>query len=97
MTQHRLLWLRASGSTVVSQLVDTVIITFIAWTGLLDISSIGHMIVSSYILKVLIAVGLTPVIYAGHAVIERLLSAAIEEGRAETVASPAVGPEPPAR
>lgn len=97
LTQHRLLWLRASGSTVVSQLIDTVTISFIAWTGILDLASIGHVIVSSYVLKVLIAVGLTPVIYAGHAVIERLLVTAIEEGRVETVASPVIGSDPPGR
>ncbi len=30
-TQNRLLWLRATGSTVVSQLIDTVLIQTLAW------------------------------------------------------------------
>jgi len=71
MTGQRLLWLRASGSTVVSQLIDTITITFVAWTGLLRFEKIVEMIFSAYILKVAIAVGLTPLIYAGHALIER--------------------------
>ena len=31
-TQNRMLWLRATGSTVVSQLIDTVVVQYIAWT-----------------------------------------------------------------
>jgi uncharacterized integral membrane protein (TIGR00697 family) len=72
MTGERFLWLRASGSTVVSQLIDTITITFVAWTGLLRFDKIVQIIFSAYVLKVMIAVGLTPLIYAGHALIERL-------------------------
>jgi hypothetical protein len=73
MTGQRLLWLRATGSTMVSQIIDTVVINFVAWTGLLSVEQILGIIVSAYVLKVAIAVGLTPLIYAGHALIERLL------------------------
>ncbi len=72
MTAGRMLWLRATGSTVVSQLVDTVTINFVAWSGLLAFDQILNVILSSYVVKVLIAIGLTPLIYAGHAAIERL-------------------------
>jgi uncharacterized integral membrane protein (TIGR00697 family) len=78
-TQHRLLWLRATGSTMVSQLIDTVTINFVAWTGLLDVPAILRIVVSAYVLKVLIAVGLTPLIYAGHAVMERILTRSREQ------------------
>ncbi len=73
-TRQRLLWLRASGSTVLSQLVDTITISFVAWFGILPLGEIGRIMVSSYVLKVLIAVGLTPLVYAGHALIERLMA-----------------------
>ncbi|HSC87177.1 MAG TPA: queuosine precursor transporter, partial [Polyangiaceae bacterium] len=68
---RRLLWLRASGSTAVSQLVDTVVITFVAWSGVLPPGKILNIIVSAYGLKVLIALGLTPAIYLCHALVIR--------------------------
>ncbi|HEY8429564.1 MAG TPA: queuosine precursor transporter [Sandaracinaceae bacterium] len=71
MTKGRLLWLRATGSTVISQAVDTVTINFVAWTGVLGFDQIINVIASSYAMKILIAIGLTPLVYAGHAAIER--------------------------
>lgn len=71
MTKGKLLWLRATGSTVISQAVDTVTINFVAWTGVLGFDQILNVIASSYAVKILIAIGLTPLIYAGHAAIER--------------------------
>lgn len=70
-TSGKYLWLRASGSTVISQLVDTVVITCVAWIGVLPWSKIGDIIISAYALKVVIAVLLTPVIYACHALTQR--------------------------
>lgn len=72
-TKGRYLWLRATGSTVMSQLVDTLVITFIAWTGLLPMGTIIGMIITSYMVKLVIAVCLTPAIYASHATVERVL------------------------
>jgi uncharacterized integral membrane protein (TIGR00697 family) len=71
LTQNRLLWLRATGSTVVSQLIDTVVVQFVAWTGVLPLEVIISIIFTSYVVKLLVAVGLTPIIYAGHALVER--------------------------
>jgi len=71
MTQNRLLWLRATGSTAVSQLIDTIVINFVAWSGMLGFETIVNMVMSSYLVKILIAVGLTPAIYLVHALIER--------------------------
>jgi hypothetical protein len=70
-TRNRMLWLRATGSTVISQLVDTVAIQTFAWTGTPNQANILKFIYTSYPLKVLIAIGLTPIIYAGHAFFER--------------------------
>lgn len=77
----RFLWLRATGSTVVSQLVDTVVIQFLAWTGVLPVADIVSIIVTSYLVKVIIAIALTPAIYAGHALVERGLG--LEPAHAE--------------
>ena len=71
LTQNRLLWLRATGSTAVSQLIDTLVINVVAWTGILGFETIVNIILSSYVLKVLIAIGLTPLVYLAHTLIER--------------------------
>jgi queuosine precursor transporter len=72
-TEGRMLWLRATGSTLVSQLIDTALIQSLAWWGVLPATKIFELILSSYLVKVLVAVGLTPVIYAGHGFVERVL------------------------
>jgi queuosine precursor transporter len=71
LTRDRLLWLRATGSTAVSQAVDTVTISLVAWWGLMSPGEIVSIMLSSYVIKLLIAFGLTPVIYAVHALVER--------------------------
>ncbi|MCA2979696.1 MAG: queuosine precursor transporter [Myxococcaceae bacterium] len=76
LTRGRHLWLRATGSTLLSQLVDTAVINTIFWGGVADKSAswIAAKIVREYLIKVGIAVLLTPVVYALHAFIVRRLS-----------------------
>jgi uncharacterized integral membrane protein (TIGR00697 family) len=76
LSSNRLLWLRASGSTAASQLIDTITITFVAWTGLRSNAQILNIIYTAYGLKILIALGLTPLIYLCHALVERGLGIA---------------------
>lgn len=73
LTHGRLLWLRATGSTLLSQLIDTAVIQTLAWQGTLEPATLVELIAGSYVVKVLVAVGLTPVIYLGHALVERSL------------------------
>lgn len=73
VTRNKMLWLRATGSTLVSQFIDTVVVQFVAWSGLLSTSVIVNIIFTSYVVKLLVAVGLTPFIYLGHAFVERKL------------------------
>jgi uncharacterized integral membrane protein (TIGR00697 family) len=73
LSKNRFLWLRATGSTVASQAVDTAVIGTIAWTGILPFEAIVKLSITSYLVKLVIAIGLTPIIYAGHAVVERVL------------------------
>jgi queuosine precursor transporter len=72
----RLLWLRATGSTAISQLIDTVAITLVAWSGMMPLTEMLRIMVSAYTLKIVIAVGLTPLVYAGHRFVEGRLGIA---------------------
>ena len=72
-TGNRFLWLRATGSTVVSQLIDTIVITSLAFGHLRTASEIQDMIINSYIIKLCWAVGMTPVIYGVHELLERVM------------------------
>ncbi len=73
LTQSRHIWLRSTGSTLISQLVDTVVVTTIAFSHKLSPSLLRQMIVAQYAVKLVIAVGLTLVIYAMHGVLHRRL------------------------
>jgi uncharacterized integral membrane protein (TIGR00697 family) len=73
LTSNRLLWLRATGSTAASQLVDTIAIQSLAWVGTPQASLIPKLILTSYLVKLVIAVGLTPLVYAGHSLVGRIL------------------------
>lgn len=69
------IWLRATGSTMVSQFLDSFVVVFIAlYIGqripFVTVLSISLM---NYIYKGTMAIMLTPVIYAVHALIERYL------------------------
>lgn len=83
LTGQRFIWLRATGSTVVSQMIDSFFVTWIAF-------SVGRVVVpgagvpmpfgevistaaTGYTLKFAIAIALTPVIYLGHMVLRRYL------------------------
>jgi uncharacterized integral membrane protein (TIGR00697 family) len=75
LTNEKMLFLRATGSTLVSQLIDTVLIQFLAWYGEegMSVEKILSLVVSGYIIKFLVAVSLTPVLYAMHALIEKTI------------------------
>jgi len=71
LTGHRFLWLRATGSTLISQAIDTLVVNFVLLTGTKSLGFILTVARNSYVLKVALAVGLTPLIYAGHALLRR--------------------------
>jgi len=74
-TGKRMIWLRATGSTVVSQLIDTFIVTGIAFwlPGKLSFTDYINTAFTGYSAKLIIAVALTPMIYIGHAIVHRYL------------------------
>lgn len=75
LTQSRHLWLRATGSTVLSQIIDTVTINVIfwRWTATKEWSWIGLKIGREYLIKLVVAIALTPAVYALHGGIVRAL------------------------
>ena len=76
-TGGRFLWMRATGSTVVSQLIDSIVIIAIAFwlPGKVKTSEFLTVAGSNYSFKLLIALGTTPFLYLGHAAIDRFLGA----------------------
>jgi len=72
-TGTRMLWLRATGSTLVSQFVDSFVVLYIAFAGIFSNQQIIAIGITNYIYKFLIAILLTPIIYIGHSIIDRYL------------------------
>ncbi len=79
-TGGRSLWIRNLGSTATSQLLDTVVFTTVAFLlapsllGLgvpLPLEVIGGLVIGQYLLKLLIAVVDTPIVYAAVALVRR--------------------------
>ncbi|MES2131360.1 MAG: queuosine precursor transporter [Bacteroidota bacterium] len=75
MTGNKHIWLRATGSTVVSQLIDTFVVQFIAFVipGKWAFDEFLRNASWGYGFKLLIALALIPLIYGGHFLIERYL------------------------
>jgi uncharacterized integral membrane protein (TIGR00697 family) len=85
-TGEKYVWLRATGSTIVSQLVDSYIVLFIAFSGIFTWQQILAIGMMNYTYKFLMAVVLTPVIiivekriekYLGHDVAKKMKLAAM--------------------
>jgi queuosine precursor transporter len=72
-TGNAKLWLRATGSTLVSQLVDSFVVLFIAFYGVFPTEQIIAIGITNYIYKFAVAILLTPLIYLGHSLIDNYL------------------------
>lgn len=74
-TGSKHIWLRATGSTMVSQLVDTFVVQFIAFVlpGKWPFSEFITNASWGYAFKLLVALALIPLIYLGHYVIGKYL------------------------
>lgn len=83
MTGERFLWLRATGSTLVSQLIDSFVVIFIAfyinpqynWSWQM-VAAIG---IVNYSYKFVVAVLMTPLLYIIHGIIDRFLGKELSE------------------
>jgi queuosine precursor transporter len=72
-TGSRLIWLRATGSTLVSQLFDSLIVGLLAFWGDLPLSVILGICTANYWVKFGSAILTTPVLYVAHALLNRFL------------------------
>lgn len=83
-TGEKMIWLRATGSTVISQFIDSFVVLFIAFYIGSRVGAKGNDFIWSfklvmavctvnYLYKFMVAVIMTPVIYLVHHVIERYL------------------------
>ncbi len=73
MTGSKMLWLRATGSTLVSQFVDSFVVLYLAFIGIFSGSQIMAIGLTNYLYKFSVAILLTPLIYLGHYVIDHYL------------------------
>ncbi len=75
ITGNRHIWLRATGSTLVSQLVDTFVVQYIAFVlpGKWAFHEFLRNASWGYSFKLLVALALIPLIYIGHHIIGRYL------------------------
>jgi hypothetical protein len=88
-----MLWFRATGSTLVSQLVDSFVVLFIAfyllakaenrWTAD-QVMAVGTI---NYIYKFAVAIILTPLLYIAHGIIDRYLGKEKAEALMEEAAN----------
>jgi hypothetical protein len=99
-TGEKFIWLRATGSTLVSQLVDSYIVLFIAFSGVFSWQLILGIGIMNYIYKFTMAILLTPVIigvekrieaYVGHEVARKMKRAAMGQEEDILVNIPTAG------
>ena len=74
-TGGKMIWLRSTGSTVISQLFDSFIVLGIAFwmTGKMTTEVFLASAFTGYFVKMIIAIVLTPLIYLGHSLIEKYI------------------------
>ena len=75
-TGERKIWLRTTGSTVISQLFDSFIVLGIAFwlPGKINFDTFISSALTGYTFKLCVAVVLTPLIYLGHYLIKKYLA-----------------------
>jgi uncharacterized integral membrane protein (TIGR00697 family) len=71
-----MIWLRSTGSTVISQLFDSFIVLGIAFwmTGIMTTDVYIKSALTGYFVKLIIAICMTPVIYLGHYFIKKYIA-----------------------
>ena len=75
-TGEKKIWLRSTGSTVISQLFDSFIVVGIAFwiPGIMDTKTFFLSAMTGYTVKLCIAVLMTPMIYIGHNLIDKYIA-----------------------
>lgn len=73
ITGAKMLWLRATGSTLISQFIDSFVVLYIAFFGIFSNTQIIAIGITNYIYKFAVAILLTPLVYLGHNLIDKYL------------------------
>jgi hypothetical protein len=75
ITGSKHLWLRATGSTLFSQLIDSFVVLFVAFylLGNWSLEQVAAVGIMNYIYKFSVAVLITPLLYIVHYLIDRYL------------------------
>lgn len=91
-TGSKKIWLRATGSTLVSQLIDSLVVLLIAFYafGNWSLEQVLSVALINYMYKFIIAIVLTPLLYVAHFVIDRYLG---EDQAEELIEEAAVASE----
>ena len=63
LPSKRHLWIRNNASTMLSQLIDSVVFTFIAFTGVFEFSLVLEILLTTYLFKLIAAAFDTPFVY----------------------------------
>lgn len=75
-TGNKMIWLRSTGSTIISQLFDSFTVLGIAFwlPGVMDFKTFLISGFTGYTVKLVIAILMTPMIYLGHFLIQKYIS-----------------------
>ena len=81
ITGPKMIWLRATGSTFVSQFFDSFVVLGIAFYifGNWDLSQVFAVGIINYVYKFTVALLLTPLLYVAHGIIDRYLGKNLAE------------------
>jgi len=85
VTGPKMIWLRATGSTFVSQFIDSFVVLVIAFYvfGNWSLSQIAAVGLINYVYKFTVALALTPLLYLAHGLIDRYLGKDLAEKMTE--------------
>ena len=70
-TRRRFLWLRNNGSTLISQIVNTLLFTLFAFFGTYDFKTLVSIFISSYVIYVVTSLADTPFVYLARRIDEK--------------------------
>ena len=71
ITVKNYLWLRNNASTFISQAIDSIIFVFIAFLGVFEWPIILSILLTTYLIKIIVAMLDTPIIYLGKWVLSK--------------------------
>lgn len=94
-TGGKMIWLRSTGSTLVSQLIDSFVVLYIAFVipGRFTMAEFWKIGITNYTFKLMIAIALTPLIYLMHWLVEKYLGKGNAHLQEEVVAEEATKEE----